>query len=409
MRLKLPSSGSGGVVSALLHLIGGDAVSKSILVIINILLIRRMHPPQFAAFATMFALIQFSYQAACGVIERLYIAEHARFRGHERVALNILMLVASAIIVGYLSFQREWLFAAITVVGSYAFASFQLARIRLQKDERYRAFVAIDAGRNMLALVMLLPVFVLADLGDWQAFVAVGVFTVSALCADLVGRRWTGSAIEPAQGGYRVAASLLLGRGALIAYALAGALFPFVPIFLANGLSTAHTVAAYGVALRYQSILSMLVVATNVYMLPRLSNVATLKDAVVEARVFFGYLPYIVGSVVIYMVIVWFAMPILNGPGYDDAQPLFVLLSLCALCSLVSTPLVNLLLRQEMYGFMLTSMLAGLATSVIVGVAALPWMESWSFGIGLLCGYVVTNGAFIQRGVRIMHRANSAD
>ena len=342
------------------------------------------------------------------MVERLYIAEHTRFRGHERAALNILMLAAGVIIVGYLGLQREWLFAAIAVVASYAFASFQLARIRLQKDERYRAFVAIDAGRNMLALVLLLPVFVLADLGDWQAFAAIAMFTVSALCADLVGRQWLGNAIEPAQGGYGVAARLLSGRGALMVYSLAGALFPYVPIFLANALSTAHTVAAYGVALRYQSILSMLVVATNVYMLPRLSNVETLKDAVTEARIFFGYVPYIIGTVTIYIFIVWFAMPILNGPGYDDAQPLFVLLSLCALCSLVATPLVNLLLRQEMYWFMLGSLLAGLAVSVIVGVVALPWTESWSFGIGSLCGYAVTNGAFVLRGVRIIHRANPA-
>ena len=59
MRLELPGAESGGVASALLHLLSGDVVSKSILVIVNILLIRRMHPVEFAAFATMFALIQF--------------------------------------------------------------------------------------------------------------------------------------------------------------------------------------------------------------------------------------------------------------------------------------------------------------------------------------------------------------
>jgi O-antigen/teichoic acid export membrane protein len=388
---------------ALFKLLSGDFLNKGILIAINILLIRGMQSAQFAVFVTMFAMVQFSYQAACGVIERLYIAEHESFGYRGRTTLNVLMVIASILIVGYFAIFGEWLLALFTTISSYALASFQLSRIRLQKEERYGAFVAIDSIRILITFLLLLPVLMVSDvLADFQAFTIIAVFTIGALSADVIARSLITATKYTELRNYGAVIRLLMERFSLLAYSLIGAIFPFVTLFLANTVSNANVVADYGVALRYQSILSMLAVATNVYTLPRLSNVDSLDEAIEEIRRFIKYIPHVIAVVFLYIGIVWMIMPILNGPTYDNSRPIFALLGLCALSSLVATPFTNLLVRQEMYHSILLSMMAGLLITVLLSLLLIHALDYLAFAAGSLAGYVVVNGLITTRGVYVM-------
>lgn len=395
--------------ASILRLFGGDFGNKAILVAINILLIRRMQPTQFAAFATMFALVQFSYQATCGVIERLYIAEHQCVRGKERTILNVLMLFSSTLIGGYFAITSDWVSAAFTITCSYAFGSFQLSRIRLQKQERYGAFVSLDGIRIVLSLIILIPVLMTPDLLDnFQALGVIAVFAIGALFAEQIARSFMAVPRHPEASDYLIVLSLLIERTPLLIYSLIGGLLPFLTIFLANVFGNANTVAEYGVALRYQSILSMLAVATNVYMLPRMSNAGSASDSIREARRFIRYTPQMTAVVCIYIGMVWILMPILNGHDYDNARPVFVLLSFCAASSLMATPFTNLLVRQQMHRALFFSMAIGLLVTILFSTLLVPALNYLAFATGSLIGYFLINGIIIAQGYRIMRKASEA-
>lgn len=394
-------------MNALLRLISGDAVSKALAAATNIFLIRAMPPAQYAVFASMFALALFAYQAACGVVERLYIAEHSRFSGRERTILNVLLMAAGVLITLFYGTRGEWGLAALTFVVSYSLGSFQLARIRLQKQERYTAFVVMEASRNLITMVIVAGILFFGGLGNYTGMVAMTAVGLSALVVDLFARRWV-SASPRSSESYPQTIAAVFKRQALVYYSLIGALVPYMPILLADALANEHAVATYGVAQRYQAILSMLVVATNVYMLPRLANEASMTGAVSAVRSFYRHTGKILASIVAYVGLVWAAMPWMNGPGHDDARGAFLILSLCSVLSLLSSPLVNLLLRQESYRFMLASMVAGVVSMLAVCLGTIPIFGDWSFGLGSLAGYAVISGLFAVGGLQVIKIAHPA-
>jgi O-antigen/teichoic acid export membrane protein len=394
---------------ALLGVFAGDFASKAAVVLTNIYLIQVMPIEEYAAFSLLFAITQFSYQAICGVIERLYISEYDRFAQRSAlVAITMGGVSAAAALVYYIYVGAFWTWVAVVFcVACLTF--FQIQRIKLQKKEKYRAFAAMDVFRNLVTLILILSAFNMPIFADNKAPTSIYIISVGALIAfaafSRIGAGATQHSPESA-----TTLFLLWERRWLVFFCLLSALVPYLPIFLACIFADESTIATYGVGQRYQAILSMLVLATNVYLLPKISNATSMGASAQQIATFNRSMPLIVVACLIYMLVVWCVMPILNGGEYDSARWLFVILSMASMASFLSTPYASLLLKGRYYFFMFGSVVFGIAVTVVVSIALIYTPATfWSYAIGSLAGYVVISLLFIIMGVRISTNAHIAD
>lgn len=344
----------------------GDGFSKTLLVGINLYLIRRLEVDQYAHFTLLLNAIFLGYQLACGPLERLYIAEHERYKAHL-APLQWVLSGASAL-AGMIWLWREiiWMDALLILAGVFLLAAYQVLRIRLQQRLDFTLFSLADILKNGLWLMLLIlflsvPLLpsgtssLLALLGG--TFVAMSVLKFAA-ASRLPALRHRGP--------YSEMARVLWGTRYVIAYSMVGAVVPYLPVIMATAIRNDVIISTYGAAMRYQAILGMAVFAFNTVLLPQMALLG--RDD--QER---GFLmqrlkraaPWALLLFVATVLVIWWVIPHVDRGKYPLLQQIFLILAIPPALSLVGAPYINMLLIDGRARTVLACMSAGLAVNLV--------------------------------------------
>lgn len=343
----------------------GDLISKILLVGVNLYLIRRLEITEYSHFAMLLNAIFLAYQLACGPIERLYIADHERFRGYMRPLGVILCMASLFACISWLLNKIAISDAILILIGTLLLAHYQIMRIKLQQKMEFSLFALSDIIKNALWLA-------LVGIIIWIPGIPLGTsalicLLVATLLSTVVLSKSTMKRIPqfPSRGTYGHLFRLLWETRFVILYSLAGALIPYMPILMAAKSGSDVVIATYGAALRYQAILGMAVFAFNAVLLPKLAAYG--HDT--EGRELFmlrmkRMLPIGVLLFICTVLSVWLVIPYIDGGKYPMLPAIFLIISLTPALSLASAPYINILLLDGRAREVFYCMMIGLAASV---------------------------------------------
>ncbi len=381
----------------ILRIAAGDLVSKGLLVGINLYLIRHLAVDEYSHFTVLLTAVFLGYQLACGPLERLYIAEHDRYRSHL-TSLQWVLGGASAL-GGVLWLWRsiDVADAALIVTGVFLLSAYQVSRIRLQQRMEFTLFSVAEILKNgmwLVTLLLFLAVPLFAPGSSALLALLVGTFVAMALMRFITRAR---PAPQERRASGRDVGRVLWDTRYVIAYSLVGAVVPYLPVMMANALGSDALTATYGAAMRYTAILGMAVFAVNTALLPQM---ATLGRDEQGRQLLMQRLkrnaPWALLLFVAAVLLIWIVIPYVDRGKYPLLPQVFLILAVTPALSLVSTPYINMLLVDGRARAVLAAMSAGLAVNLVayalLGASTNALAPAWASGLAYLTITVATVG-----------------
>ncbi|MBM2882780.1 hypothetical protein JFK97_00020 [Chromobacterium phragmitis] len=349
----------------------GDVFSKFLLVAINLMLIRSLSVHDYAHFTILTTVAYLGYQMVCGPLERLYIAEHAKYKEHLTSIKNTLLLLC-------LLLSGIWLWKTSTAldiflcwVGIIVLTHHQYLKIHFQKKEDFTVYSLMEICKNFgWLLLAAIPFIFKIQINEAYYFEAL-IF--SALVTILIfGRvRQIFPLKIPEKGELFSSAIALKKANFVIGYTLAGAAIPYYPVFVAVYTSEPYVTSLYGAASRYLAILNMAAFAFNTVLLPQLASVNKVEECWSIIKRLAKKLPIFIFCYLLVIVVVYLGMPFVDKGKYSELPIIFLLMSITPFLSLISAPFINILLLNNGSRLIFLTMLSAL----VLSIAMIPLMN----------------------------------
>ncbi len=365
-----------------------DIVARSMSALTLVLLLRALDVEDFAFIVLLFNVGRFLGSAATGGIRLRYTRLEAErvSRGHEEpsafystllsgnglvLAAGLLGLAgATALGVGEDSGERL-AFIALGTAFTLGSATVELATFHYQAQLAFMRAGLIQVARAIvqLAVAAMATVGLLKSGTVVALYLAITTCLVAAIVAGpLVRSTWGSTHGREGRFGFgRESASLTL-------YSLASAGWAYIDLFLVAALLNDVAVAAYGIALRYMSI-----VIGPVPAMVSVLRVRTAQSDIIdsdEAQIAMmkrwakqSGPPTAAVLGVAAIAAIW-VIPWLDGGRYPDSVPIFQVLMVVAFAQLVTLPNSSLLITQERYTTLAWVNAVAIGVNVVVAAIA---------------------------------------
>ncbi len=376
-------------MNSILKVFFTDAISKAILAILGIALIRYMPKAEYAVYTFAFAVVTLTSQVVAGSFNRLYIVGFERLDlGDARSAiLSLQLAVGIGIILLGLPWAGQfhgvyWYVAALIL----ATCLFDFSKTVAQRDLEFSRFSVIEVVRSvMTAGGLFLALYLLGfDLKAWH------VLTVQTLAMGFVFLVFTGARLD-LRGLVRIGdLSRIAARLAreeyryLFVYFLLLALFMQIDVFMLRLISDDLQLATYGAAYRYYSALAMALGAVHAVLLPLIQRARNYEE--LEA-VFERHKKLALLFIPLVMLIGWVSqwlIPWVDMGRYPDSVMVFRILCVSVVVSFAFSPHVNLIMRFEQFRFLSALIVVALFINVILNSVFIPVFGAMGAAIATL-------------------------
>ena len=374
---------------SMLKVFFSDAMSKAVLAIVGIALIRYMPQTEYAVYTFAFAVVTLTSQVVAGSFNRIYIVgfERLGLRGARSPILSLQLAGAIGIILLGLPWAGQfhgvyWYVAALII----ATCLFDFSKTIAQRDLDFSRFSIIEVLRAVTTAGGLLFALYLAGFGlkAWQ------VLTVQALVMVIVFVAFTGVHLD-LRGlirigeAFRIAGKLVRGEYRyLFVYFLLLALFMQIDVFMLRLISDDFQLATYGAAYRYYSALAMALGAVHAVLLPLIQKAKDYQelDAIFgkHKRMALLFIPLVI---LVAWVSQWL-IPWVDLGRYPDSVMVFRILCVSVVISFAFSPHVNLIMRFEKFRFLSVLIVIALFINVILNFVFIPLLGAVGVAIATL-------------------------
>ncbi|WP_155876503.1 hypothetical protein [Desulfuromonas sp. AOP6] len=250
----------------------------------------------------------------------------------------------------------------------------------MQKQERFKTYALLEITRNILWLIV--GILIVYDYKQGNFVYILYSHAILSLLIFIIGIKKVPSQI----GSISKSFTYLNNKKSLISYSVLAGLFPYIVFIATDKFGSNYDISALGAALRYQAILSLVVLSINTVVLSQIGNVSILKNYVKNLwkKVYLA-----VTICLLFILCVYFLIPFIDGGKYPDSKNYFLLLSATTILSLFNLPPVSILLKKMQYGKILKSLLVSLTVTAtlvfalyyFLGIEALQSIEILLFSM----------------------------
>jgi len=371
----------------------GDGLAKSCLFIANILLVRELDVSEYSVFAVLSSAIFLGYQLACSPIERLYIADHQRYRYFAKP-----MLIVSSILAALFSYfvmvkLHDLISFFVILIGVILLALYQFLRISLQQRQWFFWFSATELLKNALWLISLIIFLYIFFEDAYSGTTSISLLILASIVSLLLISPFVSIKAERRQCGVFSFSEMwrLLNEGKFVfGYSLVAAIHPYIPFMLVAQFSDDQTIGSYGAAMRYIGIVSMMGAALNVVFLPHMAKMQSTPDLLSGFVVGFVKKFSLFAPVLLtFALLVSWLVSFVDEGKYPSLPYVFMAFSFLQLVSIFSAPFINLLLinRRSLMAFLI--MTAGVLMSLVTVFLLRNVFPGFSPVIGTCFGYIV--------------------
>lgn len=390
-------------MKAVARIFSFDLLSKLLIGGLGIVLIRFMPMDEYATYTLLLSLSAFITQSLCATFNRIYILAGDREGTDDAwpsLGLQALLIALLATLglplAGTLGMGYG---AALLLV--IANCGSEFAKTCYQRDLLFARFSLIEISRSGLFVAIALLLV-------WQwgegvtAYSIIGVQAISMLFVA-----WFALRVRLGRSPASVAGIIQYARRfghpkylALASYFAVLALFTQADIFMLKAVGDEEMLATYGSAFRYYSILSLALGAVHAVLLPTIRHAGgheALQSILAQHR---QLLVVFAGGTALAAGLAGWLIPWIDAGKYPEAIDTFRILCISATVSFAFSPYANLLLRDEAFGFLASTIVAALATHVALCYALIPSHGAVGAAVSTAVTAALANMAFYLRARR---------
>jgi len=355
-----------------------DVVSKGALGLVGIALIRLMPAVEYAKYTFALALLAFALQSVAGTFNRVYILmpqRTARPGGDASALLSVQFIVLGTLallglpLIGRLGFLYV---AVVALVG--AACLYEFARTTFQKALDFRAYSAMDLQRAvLLGTLVLLGGVAFGEDTSATVIVCAQAAAYGLVCWRATSNRVNATLLPSRAALSELAGSLLAGGHQLLfAYFFLIGIFTQIDVFMLAALGDDAMVASYGSAYRYYAILGLALGSVHSVLLPMIQQIGSRKEL---DELLGKHLRLLIGFAAVAFVSAWASgwfIPLVDAGKYQEAVPVFRILSVSIVISFAFSPHVNLILRHGLYRFLVILVACALGVALAGNYLLIP-------------------------------------
>jgi O-antigen/teichoic acid export membrane protein len=388
-----------------------DILSKVLLGVTGIILIRFMPEIEYARYTLALSLVSVVTQTLVSSFKRIYIVGYQRFKLENSPSLflglqlwGICLLVLMTLPFKDFAEGVYWFVVAAIIATCLS----EFAKTVVQQQLKFLQFSIIEMARTLVFVLSLLCLiyFIRYELKAWQVLLvqAMAMFlvfsTVFSKYLDLKSLFKMGESV-------RFALELVKGEYKYVfGYFFVFAFFSQVDVFVLKALAGSVELATYGSAFRYYSLLLLALGAVHAVLLPviqRIQSIDELESILAQhKRMLLVFVPLVLlGAWLSKWVIPW-----LDMGKYPNAAIVFQILAISAIVSFAFSPHSNLVMRFEDFRFLFISICMGLLVNVGLCVWLVPILGATGPAIATLITFGSVNVSIFLRSRK--HRKSLA-
>lgn len=364
-------------MKAVFQVLSFDVLSKLVLGVLGIALIRYMPPAEYAEYTFALSLAAFVTQSISVTFNRVYIlsAPQDGGQGNEWSAIGLQAFLIVALVVLGLPLisslgNSYWLITALILANCAS----DFAKTYYQRDLKFFRFSLIELSRSMLFFVGAVVLIALSEASvSSNAIISVQAVSLLVVAWWALSRRlseWNATNIREIAA---YARGLIQGKYThLFAYFFIVGIFAQTDIFMLKIVGDETMLATYGSAFRYYSILSLALGAVHVVLLPMIQKLSSNQEL---RMLLAAHRRVLLLFVLVAAVAGWLAewvIPWVDSGKYPEAITTFRILCISAVISLAFSPHANLLMRYERFRFLSFVIITALAVHIGLCLLLIP-------------------------------------
>ena len=394
-------------MKSILQVISFDLVSKALLGITGIILIRFMAQTEYAQYTLAISLVMVVTQAFATSLNRLYIVGYQRlklesssssFLGFQLVGIILLSVLALPFAS---SFKGIYWFIVVAVVAT-CFSEF--SKTFFQEKLKFLHFSFIEIGRTfLLAIGVILAIVIFG-----KSLCAYQVILIQAAAMGVVFLAVFSRKLELAnlfrfREVISLASTIIRGEYKfLFIYFFLFAFFGQLDVFMLRGLANDVTLATYGSAFRYYTLVIMALGSVNNVFLPVTQKI----DDIQKLRATFKrYLKLAAVIAPVILLGAWasrWIIPVIDAGKYPQAVTVFRILAVSAVISIALSPFVNLVMKYEKFRFLFLTVLGAIVISAGLNLLLVPGLGAVGTAISTLISFGLVNGVVFLKAIKLL-------
>jgi O-antigen/teichoic acid export membrane protein len=385
-----------------------DTLAKVALGALTIALIRFMPVEEYAALTFAVSVAGLAAQIFAAGINRIYIVGFERYglggKIEALLALQFLGIAALALMALPAAGAFRGLYPAAAVLAAAIMLS-EFSKTYYQRELRFMRYSGIEVARTLLqaAAVGGLLLVYRDSLEAVAVLWAQSAALVLGFCATFRPVvRWRRLADLPSAGA--LAKSVAAGPyGLLFVYFSVIAVFSQADVMMVRWLADDPVLASYGAALRYYGVLSLALGAVHAVLLPTIQRARAGEDLASLFRKHFRLVLIYIPVVVLAGAAAGWVMPWVDGGRYPDSVTAFRVLAFSAAISFAFSPHVNLLMKLELFGFLVALVVAALGMNLVLLALLVPRYGATGAALAVLVAAACVNAPayFKSRKLRL--------
>lgn len=336
-------------VKTILKVFSVDFISKVVMMLITIYLIRIMNQVDYAKYSLVLVIVNTFNSIVISSFGKIYIVDNDKYKRYEKSLLVLIAMfcVAFSIVLFWInskSFNQVDIF--FVMYFSLCNCIFSFSRIIYQSNCNFTKFSLLEIVRVFLFAILLITTFIL-KINNVLYFIIViqGFPLIIGFIILLKDYR----SIFKQKIHLLKLAQLLLSNNQILffVYAVLMSFASQLDLILLNQYSTTYYVAAYSSGLKYYNIILMVSSTINSVMLPMISKendydaIKKMYKRISIMSIFLG------GFVIIGLFVSPYIIPILDGGKYPEAIDVYRILSISAWISFIFAPYNNLVIKEN--------------------------------------------------------------
>ena len=396
-------------MKSILQVFSFDLLSKILTGMIAILIIRYMPETDYALYVLALAIITIPVQIIGSFFNKVYIIGFKKFKisANPSSFLGLILLTLLAVLFAGSFFKAPvqeiyWLIVGVVIANVFS----DFSKTFYQREMQFKIYSAIELTRSVLILAGLLVIIWyvrynldVSDVLILRATVLLVLFFVvyakKLELKKIINLRYAYSSLRLiVKDNYKF----------LFGYILLLALFLQTDVFMLKGLSDTHSLASYGSAFRYYTLISLALGAIQAVLLPMINEVNTKEeiDNILKKhkRLILLFIP----SILLGAWLAIYIIPFVDKGKYPNAVTVFQIFSISSIISVAFSPHVNFILKCERFRFLFVLMTVCLLINILLNVTLIPKYNALGAAAATTFSYALLNVTIYLKAKKLISR-----
>jgi O-antigen/teichoic acid export membrane protein len=373
-----------------------DIISRILIGVLGILLIRLMGENEYALYTFTFSVISVVSQTIASTFKRIYIVGYKRFQIDNHVESFLGLQIVIIFIFTFMTlpfknyFNGMYLWTIIMILG---FVLVEYSKTTYQNKQEFMKYSIVELSRSLLfSILTVILIFLYREkISAWQVFMVQSSTMVLVFIFANKGKIRLEN-IFKLKKAIKIGKKIFVGPYKyLIYYTFLITILGQLDIFMLKILSSNNELSTYGSAFRYYSLLLLALSSINAVFLPAIQNIKKRSELENLYNKHNKTLFFLIPLILLGAWLAKWIIPVIDLGKYPSSVLVFQILSLSAILSFIFSPHANLMMKLEKFKILFLIILSSVLMNLILNFLMIPTLQSVGAAIATLVTFGFNN------------------